>query len=320
MDIMNSGVTNNLDEFDMALIAELEINARQTISELAGKIGLERHAVDKKLKRLLDERVIRIVAFPDPLALGYNTQAWICVNTLPSEVNTVAKELGRLTSVRHVHINAGRYDIHLWAVFKRPEDLSGFVRNELAKIKGITNAETMVNLKMKKGFFGLLSDDYHPFREQPPAKKPDSVDWAIISALMHDPQQAYTNIAKNLGSSPPTVWRRLKRLLEERIVRIVALPNSAAFGFTMRATIAINAKPDKIEAIADKLASYKIIHGVLITSGRFDIVTWGDFKGPEHLSSFITQELGKVPGVIKHESMVTLKITKDDFMHEATID
>ncbi len=313
----NNNTPPNLDDLDLALITKLEIDANQSVSELAKKLFTNRHTIDRKLQRLLDEHIIRIVAMPDPLALGFKTQAWIGINTLPSEVNSVAREIGRFRAVRHVHINAGRYDVHVWTVFEKPEDLSNFVRGELASIKGITNAETMVNLQMWKGFFGQLATDPRPFRDKPPSKIPDPLDLQVIRELRRNPRQSHIDLAEKVGSSPTTVWRRLKRLLGERIVRIVAMTNPLAMGYTTRATIAINAKPDRIEAIADKLSSYKAIHGVVINTGRFDILAWGDFRDSEDLSNFVTQELGQIRGLIKHETMVTLKVTKDDFLFEA---
>ncbi len=312
----NHYVSLGLDDLDLALIAELESDANKSISELAKRLFTNRHTIDRKLQRLLDEQIIRIVALPDPLALGFKTQAWIGINTLPSEVNSVAREIGRFRAVRHVHINAGRYDVHAWTVFEKPEDLSNFVRGDLASIKGLTNAETMVNLKMWKGFFGLLTTDPRPFRDKPPSKRPDTLDMQVIRELRRNPRQSHIDLAEKVGSSPTTVWRRLKKLLDKRTVRIVAMTNPVALGYTTRATVAINAKPDSIEAIADKLSSYVTIHGVVINTGRFDILAWGDFRDAEDLSNFVTQEMGQIPGLIRHETMVTLKVTKDDFLFE----
>ncbi|MFX0199293.1 MAG: Lrp/AsnC family transcriptional regulator [Candidatus Hodarchaeota archaeon] len=94
------------------------------------------------------------------------------------------------------------------------------------------------------------------------------------------------------------------------------MPDPRALGFTTRATIAVNARPDSIEAVADKLASYVNIHGVVINTGRFDILAWGDFRGSEDLSNFVTNKLARISGLVKHETMVTLKVTKDDFLFE----
>ena len=204
----NNNIPHNLDDLDLALIAELEIDANQSVSGLVKRLFTNRHTIDRKLQRLIDEQIIRIVALVDPLALGFKTQAWIGINTLPSEVDSVAKEIGRFRAVRHVHINAGRYDVHAWTVFEQPEDLSNFVRGELASIKGITNAETMMNLKMWKGFFGQLATDPRPFRDKPPLKKPDSLDLQVIRELRQNPRQSHIDLAEKVSSSPTTVWRR----------------------------------------------------------------------------------------------------------------
>ena len=118
-----------LDSLDLTLIAELEQNAHQTVSDLARKLDARRHSIDRKLRRLLDDRIIRIVAIPDPLALGYRTLASVGITSLPSAVNSVVQELKECKAVYHITITTGRYDIHAWALFEHPEGLSLFVRD-----------------------------------------------------------------------------------------------------------------------------------------------------------------------------------------------
>ena len=121
-----------LDSLDMMLIAELERNAHQTVSDLAKKLDARRHRVDRKLRRLLDEHIIRIIALPDPLALGYRTLAFVGINSVPSAVDSVVQELKNDKAVYHIIITTGRYDIHTWALFERPEALPFSLEIDLA--------------------------------------------------------------------------------------------------------------------------------------------------------------------------------------------
>lgn len=159
---MKGKAIQSLDELDLMLIKELEVDGRQTNTDLARKIGTSKATARRKLRRLLDEGIIRVVAVANPPALGYKTVATMGINVRPGEVDSVADKLASYKNVHFVIISTGRYDIIAWVMFQDPEDLSNFLRKELGKIPGLTSVETMVNLKIIKASFTYLSgDDYH---------------------------------------------------------------------------------------------------------------------------------------------------------------
>ncbi|MBM3132675.1 MAG: Lrp/AsnC family transcriptional regulator [Chloroflexi bacterium] len=156
---MKKRAPETFDELDMKLIRELETDGRQSNAELARKIGTSKATARRKLNRLLEDGIIRVVAVADPPALGYKTIATMGINVHPGQVDAVAEKLASHANVRFVIICAGRYDIIVWVMLREPEDLSDFIRNELGKIPGLAHAETMVYLKMKKFSFKYGSTD-----------------------------------------------------------------------------------------------------------------------------------------------------------------
>ncbi len=305
--------TTQVDELDITLIRELEINARQTVVDLASKLRISRPTVKAKLQKLLDSRVIKIMPAVDPLALGYKTRVNLGFNTLPSEVDAVADALASYKNIHHVAIFTGRYDVMAWAVLESPEDLPGFVMKDLTGIPGITQVETMVNLKVVKISYSYVSDQHCDLMSQPPQPALDDLDLKLIGALKGDALQSQKELAPKLDTSPSTIRRRLQRLLDERIIRVVAIADPAALGYNTRATIGINAQPHSIDVVARELASIKNVHHVVINTGHFDLIVSTDFRGPEELSNFVREGLGNIPGLVSHEAMVCLKTTKDNF-------
>lgn len=159
---MKAATFENLDDLDLMLIKELEVDGRQTNTDLAKKIGTSKATARRKLRRLLDDNIIRVVAVANPPALGYKTVATMGINVRPGEVDAVAEKLAAYKNIHFVIISTGRYDIIAWVMFREPEDLSNFLRKELGKIPGLTSVETMVNLKIIKASFSYLSgQDYH---------------------------------------------------------------------------------------------------------------------------------------------------------------
>ncbi len=148
-----------MDELDLVLIRELESDGRQTNTDLARKIGTSKATARRKLKKLLDDDIIKVVAVANPPALGYKTVATMGINVRPGDVDTVADKLASYDNVHFVIVSTGRYDIIAWMMFKEPEDLSDFLRTELGSIKGLVSVETMINLKIIKASFTYLAEE-----------------------------------------------------------------------------------------------------------------------------------------------------------------
>lgn len=65
-------MTPALDNFDLQLLAEVQEDARLPQSELGGRVNLSTAAVNRRLKRLADDGVIkRYTAEIEPSAVGY---------------------------------------------------------------------------------------------------------------------------------------------------------------------------------------------------------------------------------------------------------
>lgn len=132
----------------------------------------------------------------------------------------------------------------------------------------------------------------------------DDLDLRLIKLLESDPRSTHTNLAANLGISRPTVGSMLQKLYDARIIHTACLADHIALGFTNSVVFAINAPPGCLVDVADKLASLDHIHYVALCAGPFDIVSWGVFKGRHDLLGFLTEGLGKIPGISRHETIL----------------
>ncbi len=156
---MKQNPRESLDDLDLVLIKELESDGRQTNTDLAKKIGTSKATARRKLKKLLDEGIIKVVAVANPPALGYQTVATMGINVRPGDVDNVAEKLASYSNVHFVIVSTGRYDIIAWMMFKEPEDLSNFLRTEIGNIQGLVSVETMINLKIIKASFTYSTGD-----------------------------------------------------------------------------------------------------------------------------------------------------------------
>jgi Lrp/AsnC family transcriptional regulator, regulator for asnA, asnC and gidA len=302
-----------LDDLDLRLIAELERDGRQGVSELAGRLRLSWSTIADRLARLERDKVIRFLTLVDPMAIGHTRQVLVAINAPPSQIDSVARRLADIREVYHVSIHTGRYDIFASVSLPGSVDLWDFVSSSLAPIKEITRAETMVTLKVAKFSLSLLANrSIAAGASGPPVRGLDNLDHRLLRQLRASPRSAYTELAASAGCSKATARRRIERLIEDQVLQVIAVADPVRLGYTIRANIGLGVRPGMIDQAASTLSASPETHHVVITTGSFDLLFTTFLKTQEDLSRFVREYLGTVPGVVSHEVMVLMKVTKDN--------
>lgn len=141
----------------------------------------------------------------------------------------------------------------------------------------------------------------------------DDLDRQIIKILEENGRASNATIARQVGVSEGTVRRRLKRLIGEKIIRVMAFPDPKAMGFESEALIGVQVDPDKIDEVADALAKLTYTRWVAVATGTFDVFAWATLPNAERLGRFLRENVGVIPGVRRTETFVTLAIRKRDY-------
>jgi Lrp/AsnC family transcriptional regulator for asnA, asnC and gidA len=126
-----------------------------TNAGIARQIGVSEETVRRRLKRMVEEQYIRVVALPDPGKLGYNSEVLVGIQVDPAMVDSVADALAGLNEVNWVSVTTGSFDIFAWATLRSSEELSEFLRKKVGVITGVRKMETFLNLDMKKRRYGI---------------------------------------------------------------------------------------------------------------------------------------------------------------------
>lgn len=134
----------------------------------------------------------------------------------------------------------------------------------------------------------------------------DKLDSKIIQILQEDGRASNAGIARKVGVSEGTVRRRLKRLIQEEFIKVVALPDAAKLGFDSQALVGVQVDPDKIDQVADALGGLSEINWVAITTGSFDVFAWATLQSAEALGIFLRTKIGTIQGVRRTETFVNL--------------
>ena len=138
----------------------------------------------------------------------------------------------------------------------------------------------------------------------------DELDLKIISLLRQDGTATNAGMARRVGVSEETVRRRLKRLVQEQYIRVVAVADPTRLGYKSEALVGLKVDADKTDSIADRLAELEEINWVSVTTGSFDVFVWATLRSPDALHDFLRTRVGTIPGVRKVETFISVNDQK----------
>lgn len=138
----------------------------------------------------------------------------------------------------------------------------------------------------------------------------DRIDSDIIALLQQDGRTPFTDIARELGVSEGTIRNRVAKLIEDKVIHIVAMVDPSLVGFDAPAMIGVSVEPPELENIAAQLATFQEVSYLIMVSGEFDLFVEVLCQDRAHLAEFLNQKLRRVPGVTRTQTFMTLQTYK----------
>jgi Lrp/AsnC family transcriptional regulator for asnA, asnC and gidA len=140
----------HIDPIEQRMIEILQIEGRKTTRQLAKEIGVSELTARRKLRRLTEEDIIRIVATVDPFDVGYETPAIIGLRVDPSRLEEVAEAISQLPNVVYVAATTGSIDLLVEVMARTNQDLADFLLRHLSGIPGVRSSETNLIIRIFK--------------------------------------------------------------------------------------------------------------------------------------------------------------------------
>ena len=134
-----------LDDTNIAIIKELR-NGRKAFSSIADKIGITENTVRSRVNKLIEDGVLQISGLVDPQYIPEMQVVVMGVKLSTLNLEDKAKEMLQLKGVISVVVVTGRYDLIVQLATSTQDDQSllNFFKNELSKVKGVSDVETFV--------------------------------------------------------------------------------------------------------------------------------------------------------------------------------
>lgn len=140
----------------------------------------------------------------------------------------------------------------------------------------------------------------------------DEVDRKIIEMLQDDARVAFRKIAEKVGVSEATVFVRVKKLIENGVIRrFTALVSPELLGKGLTAFVLINADPKRLQHVFEMLAGIEDVYEVYDVTGAYYVIAKIRTSDREKLVKVIDQ-IGLIEGVTRTETAIVLRSIKEE--------
>lgn len=214
----------NLDRIDRKILAELDRNARQPVSDIARKLHLGRDIVVYRLDRLFREEVIsKTVVFIDPSRLGlslYKTYLKLGADT--QKTQRLIKHLLNDSRIYWLAQCYGSWDL-FFSVFARSAKDFDEIQNDVFEkfhemIHEFTVAEVVELWGFPRRYF--IETNTQPFYYGGVSKayELDELEAKILIALGQDARVSVNALAEMFNVSPHLIRGRIHRMEQEKVI------------------------------------------------------------------------------------------------------
>jgi len=142
--------TKKLDRLDCQLIRLLQKDGRMPNNAVAQELNISEFTVRRRLKRLLSNGTIRIVAVADPIDLGFEIAGNLKIHINLKKADHVLKELIKIDSLIWVALTTGGTDIDADFITRSLKEFQELIFKKISKIDGVLSTETSLMVDLVK--------------------------------------------------------------------------------------------------------------------------------------------------------------------------
>jgi Lrp/AsnC family transcriptional regulator, leucine-responsive regulatory protein len=144
----------DLDNFDIAILTVLRDDARASLQDISGKVGLSTTPCWNRIKKMETEGVIQgYTVRIDPMAIGFSETVIVQVTLESHNDETIyafGKALGEIPEVLEAFLISGDYDYFIRIAVRDTRDYERLLREKLYRIPGIRHSKSSFVLRRLK--------------------------------------------------------------------------------------------------------------------------------------------------------------------------
>ncbi len=149
-------VAKGIDELDKKIILELQEDGRASFKEIARKLRVSEGTARNRVRRLMEEDILKVQARVNPFALPHKISALVGVNLKERHPEKKMEEIKRIPHVTSVWNATGRYDLFFEVMVDSLKELNEvLLKIDRDYVGGISQTETFITLSSDTKFFKL---------------------------------------------------------------------------------------------------------------------------------------------------------------------
>lgn len=134
----------------MAIIRELQRNARQTNVALAEKVGLSEGAVRRRIDRMVSEGHLHFAVVADAEYMGFRLHVLFQIQTDPDSAEQLIDQLVAMGELSYVYHCTGQFNVCVVGYFESTDELREFTTGRLGMLDGVVEVRTVMIMRVAK--------------------------------------------------------------------------------------------------------------------------------------------------------------------------
>jgi len=217
---------DQLDLKDRKILYELDLNARQTDSEIGKKVGLKREVVNYRINRLINLGIIKsFVTILNDYALGYQTYRIFIkfrdltakkeekiVKYIESKAKWMVKVRGRW-SFNFTILTKDVFALEKFISKLKDKFHKDFIELNFSLITRVYNYRRgyLINNKIDKSRYEVMGEVVERYNA-------DSIDIRILKILQNNARMSSVEISNKIRVSERIVRYRIKKLIKNKVI------------------------------------------------------------------------------------------------------
>ena len=307
-----------MDDLDRQLVSALREEPRATARALSRSLGVGEPAVAARIRRLQEDRELRVMALLEMGALGYEHFALFGIRVDDRLPDVVAKELIEIPEVQGLTATSGRFELTGTLFARDKPHLRALLDERLGAVRGVQDVESALVLEALvstadiatlKGEGTALAwpeaGDGLPLL--------DPLDRGIVTSLQEDGRMSYRELGRRHATPEATIRSRMRRLESNDSLRLRAVTNvELTESQQASAWVGLRARGASIESIAQQLSKMEEIGFLGTTLGRFNLTALLVLPSRAALLDFIFERIAPLRGIQRLETWEVVRSYKHD--------
>jgi Lrp/AsnC family transcriptional regulator for asnA, asnC and gidA len=302
--------STELSDLDRRIIHALQLDGRISFATLGPQLQSTEKIVRLRTQYLKQSGLIDITVVTSPELLGYRHVAYVTLGVVGQRRADVAEKIAAIAEVDYMAATIGRYGLFVEVLSPSLQALGETIDQHIAVIEGVTTVAVLPTLSIyhHKAVYLESGEELavKEFGTTPSTRdfKLDEIDTGILGYLSEDGRMSFQDIGRHLDISGDVVRRRVHRLREAGVIRIMAITHPMTLGFEVVAMIGMTIAPKcPSRQVAELVSNISAVTYTVICAGEFSLLcevtchTTADFQD-------VMDQLRAVDGIAAAEPFV----------------